>query len=74
MKRPLSVVELQQIGCSGGGMILDLKTRSVLEMQQIVHSSKGTVILKNPSSRSVLELQQIASSGAGRVIFDFVDE
>jgi hypothetical protein len=66
-----TTLDLQKIGASGGGMILDGKSRTTLDLQKIAASSKGTVIVKNADSMTTLDCQKVAASGSGRVIFDF---
>jgi hypothetical protein len=68
------VIQLQQIGASGGGMILDADKFTAIQLQQIAASAKGLVILKRVSGLTIVQCQGIAASGKGKVIFDFTSD
>jgi hypothetical protein len=68
-----TTLDLQLIGNSGGGMIIDSRGKTTLDLQQIAASAKGTVVIRHASTKSTLDCQQIAASGQGRVVFDFTD-
>lgn len=69
-----TVLDLKNILPSCGGMILDAKRYTTLDLKIIASSAsdkQATIILKNLDGKTTLDLKNIASSGKGCVVFDF---
>lgn len=69
-----TALELKDIAASGGGIILDAKGYTTLELREIaIEAFKGKVklTLKNVNSKTAFELRGIATAGKGCVVFDF---
>lgn len=67
-------LDLQAIANIGGGMIIDARNFTNLELQSlaVVASKKGTSITIRCASRlTPLDLQAIANALKGSVVFDF---
>ncbi|STQ89317.1 hypothetical protein [Iodobacter fluviatilis] len=72
----LSVLDLKGIAVSGGGMILDARQFTALDLNSIAASASGKkaqIVLKNLQGKSALDLKGIAASGNGCVVFDFTE-
>ncbi len=69
-----SVLDIKSIITSGGGMILDAKQFSVIDLKSIANLAAGKqiqIVLKNLQGKSTIDLKSIAFSGNGYVVFDF---
>lgn len=68
-----SVTDLRAIAASGGGMVLDARKYSAMDLRAIASSANGKgsrIFLNNVDSKSTMDLRAIAASGGGAVVFD----
>jgi ABC-type branched-subunit amino acid transport system substrate-binding protein len=74
MKTTIEIIEIVK---DGGGVIIDGKSKTSIDLQQIASAaakSGVTVIIKNGYTKTTAELIQIAKSGKGRIIFDLTNQ
>ena len=62
---------LRNLVSSGGGVMIDANKYTPLELQSLVGSSMGMVIIKNVNKLTLSQCQEIAEQNPGNVIFDF---
>lgn len=71
-----STLELIQIAGTGVNLVIDAKSKSTLDIIQIVGSiglKESHITIKNANSKSTLDLFQIASIYSRNITFDFME-